>query len=105
MIRLNRVVFPTDACFSRVVKNGSVVSILIVKTKRGGDREKTGGVSSEIRGGFFRGLQRSCSETSEMRNRKSVFTPPVRAKSLRGIGESPIVHSEGFLDKGSDVCA
>ena len=34
---------------SRVVKNGSVVSILIVETKRGGDCEKTGGVSSEIR--------------------------------------------------------
>jgi hypothetical protein len=34
---------------SRVVKNGSVVSIFIVETKRGGDREKTGGVSSEMR--------------------------------------------------------
>jgi hypothetical protein len=35
--------------FSRVVKNGSVVSILRVLTKRGGDDEKTGGVSTEIR--------------------------------------------------------
>ncbi|MEN9845910.1 MAG: hypothetical protein RIS36_1057 [Pseudomonadota bacterium] len=34
---------------SRVVKNGSVVSILRVVTKRGGDDEKTGGVSTEIR--------------------------------------------------------
>ena len=34
---------------SRVVKNGSVVSILRVSTKRGGDDEKTGGVSTEIR--------------------------------------------------------
>jgi hypothetical protein len=34
---------------SRVVKNGSVVSILRVLTKRGGDDEKTGGVSTEIR--------------------------------------------------------
>jgi hypothetical protein len=34
---------------SRVVKNGSVVSTLIVETKRAGDREKTGGVSAEIR--------------------------------------------------------
>jgi hypothetical protein len=34
---------------SRVVKKGSVVSILRVLTKRGGDDEKTGGVSSEIR--------------------------------------------------------
>jgi hypothetical protein len=33
----------------RVVKNGSVVSILRVLTKRGGDDEKTGGVSTEIR--------------------------------------------------------
>jgi len=34
---------------NRVVKNGSVVSILRVSTKRGGDDEKTGGVSTEIR--------------------------------------------------------
>ncbi len=34
---------------NRVVKNGSVVSILRVLTKRGGDGEKTGGVSTEIR--------------------------------------------------------
>ena len=34
---------------SRVVKKGSVVSILRVLTKQGGDDEKTGGVSSEIR--------------------------------------------------------
>ena len=34
---------------SRVVKKGSVVSILRVLTKRGGDDEKTGGVSTEIR--------------------------------------------------------
>ena len=34
---------------SSVVKNGSVVSILRVLTKRGGDDEKTGGVSTEIR--------------------------------------------------------
>ena len=33
---------------SRVVKNGSVVSILRVLTKRGGDDEKTAGVSAEI---------------------------------------------------------
>jgi hypothetical protein len=38
-----------DIFFSRVVKNGSVVSILRVLTKRGGDDEKTGGVSTEIR--------------------------------------------------------
>jgi len=31
------------------VKNGSVVSILRVLTKRGGDGEKTGGVSTAIR--------------------------------------------------------
>jgi len=31
------------------VKNGSVESILRVSTKRGGDDEKTGGVSTEIR--------------------------------------------------------
>jgi hypothetical protein len=34
---------------SRVVKKGSVVSILRVLTKRGGDDEKTAGVSAEIR--------------------------------------------------------
>jgi hypothetical protein len=34
---------------NRVVKNGSVVSILRVLTKRGGDDEKTGGVSTELR--------------------------------------------------------
>jgi hypothetical protein len=33
----------------RVVKKVSVVSILRVLTKQGGDDEKTGGVSSEIR--------------------------------------------------------
>jgi hypothetical protein len=32
-----------------VVKKGSVVSILRVLTKRGGDDEKTAGVSAEIR--------------------------------------------------------
>jgi hypothetical protein len=39
----------TSAATSRVVKNGSFVSILRVLTKRGGDDEKTGGVSTEIR--------------------------------------------------------
>jgi hypothetical protein len=34
---------------SRVVKEGSVVRILRVLTKQGGDDEKTGSVSSEIR--------------------------------------------------------
>jgi len=34
---------------SRVVKNGSVVSIVRVSAKRGGDDEKTGDVSTEIR--------------------------------------------------------
>ena len=34
---------------NRVVKNGSVVSILRVSAKQGGDDEKTGGVSTEIR--------------------------------------------------------
>jgi hypothetical protein len=34
---------------SRVVKNGSVVSILRVSAKRRGDDKKTGGVSTEIR--------------------------------------------------------
>ena len=34
---------------SRVVKKGSVVSILRVSTKQGGDDEKTGDVSAEIR--------------------------------------------------------
>ena len=34
---------------SRVVKKGSVVSVLRVLTKLGGDDEKTGGVSAEIR--------------------------------------------------------
>jgi hypothetical protein len=38
---------------SRVVKNGSVVSILRVLTKRGGYGEKTGDVSSEIRSRIF----------------------------------------------------
>jgi hypothetical protein len=33
---------------SRVVKKGSVVSIVRVLTKQGGDDEKTGSVSSEI---------------------------------------------------------
>jgi hypothetical protein len=33
----------------RVMKKGSVVSILRVLTKRGGDDEKTGGVSTAIR--------------------------------------------------------
>jgi len=32
-----------------VVKNGSVVSILRVSAKRGGDDEKTGDVSTSIR--------------------------------------------------------
>jgi hypothetical protein len=40
---------PLEKGASRVVKNGSVVSILRVSTKRGGDDEKTGGVSTEIR--------------------------------------------------------
>ena len=39
----------TDATPSRVVKKGSVVSILRVLTKRGGDDEKTADVSSAIR--------------------------------------------------------
>jgi len=34
---------------SRLVKNGSVESILRVLRKRGGDDEKTGGVSTDIR--------------------------------------------------------
>jgi hypothetical protein len=34
---------------SRVVKKGSVVSVLRVLTKQGGDDEKNGGVSAEIR--------------------------------------------------------
>ena len=38
-----------DRLPSWVVKNGSVVSILRVATKRGGDNEKTGGVSTQIR--------------------------------------------------------
>ena len=36
------------------MKDGSVVSIVRVLTKRGGDNEKTVSVSSEIRRGFFR---------------------------------------------------
>ena len=35
------------------MKNGSVMSILRVLTKRGGDAEKPGGVSFEIPKGFF----------------------------------------------------
>jgi len=67
------------------VKNGSVVSILRVSAKRGGDDEKTGDVSTEIRGGFFRWLQRSCSQTIERRNRKSFFTTLV-GPHLRSLG-------------------
>jgi hypothetical protein len=53
-IRLVRADFPSSdsrsrTFFSRVVKKGSVVSILRVSTKRGGDDEKTAGVSAEIR--------------------------------------------------------
>ena len=62
-----------DRILGRVVKNDSVVSILRVLTKPGGDVEKTGGVSTEVRTGFFRRLQRSCSQTIEMHNRKSFF--------------------------------
>ncbi len=36
-----------------MVKKGSVVNILRVLTKRGGDDEKTGGVSTEIRSRIF----------------------------------------------------
>ncbi len=69
------------------------MSILRALTKRGGYGEKTGDVSSETRGGFFRRVQRSCpvlpslgeggSQAIEMRNRKSFFTTllePIRKR-------------------------
>ena len=52
MVNSSSWVLPNGIFFSpasRVLKNGSVVSILRVSAKRGGDDEKTGGVSTEIR--------------------------------------------------------
>ena len=56
------------------MENGSVVRILRVLTNRGEDDEIHGGVYYETRLGFFRRVQRSCSQTIGRGNTKSFFT-------------------------------
>jgi hypothetical protein len=67
----------------RVVKKGSVAGILRVLTKQGGDDEKTGGVSSQIRSGFFGRLQQCCSQVIDMRNSKPCITTRLWQSSTR----------------------
>jgi hypothetical protein len=70
---------------SRVVKKGSVVSFLRVLTKRGGDDEKTGGVSTEIRGGFFSAAPTKLQPNYRNAQQESIFHHPARVREVSAI--------------------